>query len=131
MNFFHFIQVFLNHLYNNKFEEMVFNLFSFQYFFFPHFSQNFKTLLFLTEIGDKIFSRYSPITKINPYCTYAVIGSINIEQKWYECRTCQLTDGKGICEFCHERCHAGHDTYFCGYSFRSFCDCGYSIKKFD
>jgi Putative zinc finger in N-recognin (UBR box) len=44
----------------------------------------------------------------NPACTYNLHGPAYVTQSWFECTTCSLNDGKGVCEPCAKSCHAGH-----------------------
>ncbi|KAL0488630.1 E3 ubiquitin-protein ligase [Acrasis kona] len=56
-------------------------------------------------------------------CTYCVTGNSFVNQKWFMCKTCGLSDGKGCCETCAKICHAGHElSESLQTSF--FCDCG-------
>eukprot|EP00939_MAST-03C_sp_MAST-3C-sp1_P001281 g1281.t1 len=56
-------------------------------------------------------------------CTHHFTGSQYVEQHWYQCYTCGLTDNKGCCSICAETCHKGHDVVYAKKS-RFFCDCG-------
>lgn len=68
---------------------------------------------------EKIF----PIIPIKPYCTCAITNHAYIRQRWYHCETCDLTGSEGMCEYCANHCHKGHDTYFEYVSSGCFCDC--------
>lgn len=63
------------------------------------------------------------ISYIQPICTCAVTDHRYIRQKWYHCRDCGLTGSEGMCEYCANHCHSGHDTYFQYVSSSCFCDC--------
>ena len=41
----------------------------------------------------------------------------------YECRTCRLVNGLGICSICVESCHQDHDIHYVDKG-EFFCDCG-------
>jgi hypothetical protein len=56
-------------------------------------------------------------------CTYALHGDQFVEQHWFQCYTCGLTDSRGCCSACVRVCHAGHDVVYAARS-RFFCDCG-------
>jgi hypothetical protein len=56
-------------------------------------------------------------------CTFAVHGDQFVEQHWFQCYTCGLTDSRGCCSACARTCHAGHDVVYAAKS-RFFCDCG-------
>lgn len=62
-------------------------------------------------------------TTIEPICTFEASGKKFIVQKWYNCKTCNLINGLGMCEVCVSRCHKGHDIICRGVSNRFFCDC--------
>lgn len=57
------------------------------------------------------------------HCTFAVHGDQFVEQHWFQCYTCGLTDSRGCCSACVRVCHAGHDVVYAAKS-RFFCDCG-------
>ena len=63
----------------------------------------------------------------DPCCTFAKHGETFVEQRFYECVTCELTleNGTGICRACKRSCHAGHDVGFVG-RIKAYCDCGRS-----
>lgn len=63
------------------------------------------------------------VTSITPMCTCAVTQHKYIRQKWYHCRTCDLTGGNGCCEYCANTCHKEHDVYYEYTSGSCFCDC--------
>ena len=56
-------------------------------------------------------------------CTYDASGNRFVDQHWYFCYTCGLTNAKGMCSVCARVCHAGHDIVYSRKS-RFFCDCG-------
>jgi len=56
-------------------------------------------------------------------CTFAQSGQQFVEQHWFQCYTCGLTDSRGCCLSCVRLCHAGHDVVYAARS-RFFCDCG-------
>lgn len=56
-------------------------------------------------------------------CTFTTTQKEFINQHWYNCHTCNMVDGVGVCTVCAQVCHRGHDvTYSKHGSF--FCDCG-------
>uniref|UniRef100_A0A0M3HTT2 UBR-type domain-containing protein n=1 Tax=Ascaris lumbricoides TaxID=6252 RepID=A0A0M3HTT2_ASCLU len=58
-----------------------------------------------------------------PLCTYRTTEKQFILQHWYNCYTCGMIDGEGVCSVCAVNCHRGHDiSYSKQGSF--FCDCG-------
>lgn len=61
-------------------------------------------------------------------CSYRESGENFIEQHWYYCYTCGLTESKGCCSTCAVVCHAGHDVVYSGRS-RFFCDCGAGVPR--
>lgn len=63
------------------------------------------------------------IPKIEPVCTAAASGTKYICQKFYKCRTCNITGNSGFCEVCAKCCHKGHDVYLNVSSTSSYCDC--------
>ena len=56
-------------------------------------------------------------------CTFVSSGSSFMEQHWYFCYTCDLTNSRGCCSACARACHAGHLVVYSRES-RFFCDCG-------
>ena len=58
-------------------------------------------------------------------CSFAVSGEAFLEQRFYECVTCEMTLDKGVgfCNGCKRTCHAGHDVGFVG-RIKAYCDCG-------
>ncbi|CAB4062605.1 UBR4 [Lepeophtheirus salmonis] len=59
----------------------------------------------------------------NKLCTYSQTQKEFVFQHWYNCHTCRMVDGSGVCTICAKVCHADHDvTYSKHGSF--FCDCG-------
>ena len=56
-------------------------------------------------------------------CTYDASGNRFVDQHWYFCYTCGLTNAKGMCSVCARVCHADHDIVYSRKS-RFFCDCG-------
>ena len=58
-------------------------------------------------------------------CSRAIHGDGQfLEQRFYECLTCDMTldKGIGICRGCRLRCHAGHEVSFLGL-IKAYCDC--------
>ncbi|XP_057290056.1 E3 ubiquitin-protein ligase UBR4-like isoform X1 [Hydractinia symbiolongicarpus] len=56
-------------------------------------------------------------------CTFTITQRDYMNQHWYHCHTCKMSDGVGCCTVCAKVCHKGHDvTYSKHGSF--FCDCG-------
>eukprot|EP00873_Tetraselmis_striata_P017398 jgi/Tetstr1/437662/TSEL_026329.t1 len=60
-------------------------------------------------------------------CSYTRSGESFVEQHWYFCYTCGLTESKGCCSSCAIICHDGHDVVYSGKS-RFFCDCGADVE---
>eukprot|EP01050_Picozoa_sp_SAG11_P030229 SAG11_NODE_8850_length_970_cov_0.975890_1_plen_245_part_10 len=58
-------------------------------------------------------------------CSFAAYGETFVEQRFYECMTCDMTleKGVGFCRGCKRNCHAGHDVGFVG-RIKAYCDCG-------
>jgi len=46
-----------------------------------------------------------------------------MNQHWYHCHTCNMTEGVGVCTVCARVCHRGHDITYAKYG-NFFCDCG-------
>uniref|UniRef100_A0A1I7WCF5 UBR-type domain-containing protein n=1 Tax=Heterorhabditis bacteriophora TaxID=37862 RepID=A0A1I7WCF5_HETBA len=44
-----------------------------------------------------------------PLCTYSSTEKEFVQQHWYNCHTCKMTDNKGVCSICAVNCHRGHD----------------------
>ena len=64
-------------------------------------------------------------TKIkSDLCTFSQTGEVGIEQKLYNCFTCNMQDGHCICEICINNCHKGHIVVFSEDDAEGFCDCG-------
>lgn len=55
-------------------------------------------------------------------CTCKIHGKNFIEQPWFQCFTCHLTEHTGTCVPCAITCHKGHDLLFQTCS-RFYCDC--------
>jgi hypothetical protein len=64
----------------------------------------------------------SPVQFLPARCSYAIKNDY-LEQHWYNCFTCGLTDDKGCCSLCAIVCHQGHDVTYARHS-SFFCDCG-------
>ena len=47
------------------------------------------------------------------------------QQEWYECKTCGIDNGCGVCEVCARTCHRGHNLSAPKNS-KFYCDCGLS-----
>ncbi|CAK9290710.1 unnamed protein product [Gordionus sp. m RMFG-2023] len=56
-------------------------------------------------------------------CTFTFTNKEFIEQHWYNCHTCSMVDGVGVCSPCARICHKGHDVTYSKYG-SFFCDCG-------
>ena len=56
-------------------------------------------------------------------CTLITNGRSYIAQPWYNCRTCGMTGGTGMCKTCAELCHTDHDCYYSYDSSGCYCDC--------
>lgn len=57
-------------------------------------------------------------------CSFELTGRRFVNQAWYTCKTCKLTDDEGCCAACAVRCHRGHDVVFGKATAAFFCDCG-------
>ena len=57
-------------------------------------------------------------------CTFSQTGEVGIEQKLYNCVTCNMQDGHCICKICINNCHKGHKVVFSEEDAEGFCDCG-------
>lgn len=55
-------------------------------------------------------------------CTCKIHGRDYLEQPWFQCFTCHLTENTGTCVPCAITCHKGHDLLFRTCS-RFYCDC--------
>lgn len=75
-----------------------------------------------SQRGEQQDSGSSPLAD-SLQCTYALHGDQFVEQHWYQCITCGLTDSRGCCSACVRVCHAGHEVVYAAKS-RFFCDCG-------
>jgi hypothetical protein len=42
-------------------------------------------------------------------CTFTQTGEHHCPQYWYECKTCEMVNGDGICTVCAAKCHKGHE----------------------
>ncbi|VDK48981.1 unnamed protein product, partial [Gongylonema pulchrum] len=62
-------------------------------------------------------------TRALPLCTFAATGKRFAEQHWYNCFTCNMINGEGVCSVCAVNCHRGHDLAYSKYG-SFFCDCG-------
>lgn len=76
----------------------------------------------IKELKNEI-TKLKKINNVVPYCTYAATANRHITQKWYYCKTCNLTKLSGICENCALKCHKNHDVEFHSNSTYFFCDC--------
>ena len=68
-------------------------------------------------------------------CLYTLNGKTRMTMDWYNCRTCRLTDGMGMCKACFENCHPNCEAYYTRVASGAFCDCHtvrckFSDKKF-
>ncbi|XP_039271370.2 E3 ubiquitin-protein ligase UBR4-like [Styela clava] len=61
-------------------------------------------------------------------CTYTVTQKEFMNQHWYHCHTCEMTEGIGVCTICAKVCHKGHDLAYAKYG-SFFCDCGAKGSK--
>lgn len=59
----------------------------------------------------------------NKLCTYSISQKDFINQHWYHCHTCRMTDKAGVCSVCARVCHKNHDISYAKYG-NFFCDCG-------
>lgn len=58
----------------------------------------------------------------NKLCTFAVTQREFMQQHWYHCHTCNMTDKAGVCSICSKVCHKDHDVTYAKYG-AFFCDC--------
>ncbi|VDP08017.1 unnamed protein product [Soboliphyme baturini] len=56
-------------------------------------------------------------------CTFTITQKEFMNQHWYYCHTCNMTDGEGVCTICAKVCHCGHDLSYAKFG-SFFCDCG-------
>jgi len=56
-------------------------------------------------------------------CTFTTTKKEFMNQHWYYCHTCQMTERIGMCTVCAKVCHKGHDVSYAKYG-SFFCDCG-------
>lgn len=59
----------------------------------------------------------------NKLCTFTTTQKEFINQHWYHCHTCKMTDRVGMCTICAKVCHKDHDVTYSKYG-SFFCDCG-------
>lgn len=60
---------------------------------------------------------------LNNVCTFVSTQRDFINQHWYYCYTCKMSDGIGVCSVCAQLCHKNHDVSYAKYG-NFFCDCG-------
>lgn len=82
------------------------------------------------EEESKEVSRFSVSTiaeaHSNVVCTFNATGRMFVQQRYYRCETCQITQRQGVCIPCARTCHAGHR--LSEVQFGSFyCDCGSGV----
>ncbi|VDK62634.1 unnamed protein product [Onchocerca ochengi] len=58
-----------------------------------------------------------------PLCTFASTAKQFVQQHWYNCYTCCMVEGEGVCSVCAVNCHRGHDLAYSKFG-SFFCDCG-------
>ncbi|CAG9534494.1 unnamed protein product [Cercopithifilaria johnstoni] len=58
-----------------------------------------------------------------PLCTFASTAKQFVQQHWYNCYTCGMVEGEGVCSVCAVNCHRGHDLSYSKFG-SFFCDCG-------
>ncbi|KAM3720367.1 Auxin transport protein BIG [Dirofilaria immitis] len=58
-----------------------------------------------------------------PLCTFASTAKQFVQQHWYNCYTCGMIEGEGVCSVCAVNCHRGHDLSYSKFG-SFFCDCG-------
>jgi hypothetical protein len=56
-------------------------------------------------------------------CTINATGRAHAVQRWFNCITCGLTQGRGVCVPCARVCHAGHELGELKVN-TFYCDCG-------
>eukprot|EP01122_Echinamoeba_exundans_P004307 TRINITY_DN14327_c0_g1_i1.p1 TRINITY_DN14327_c0_g1~~TRINITY_DN14327_c0_g1_i1.p1 ORF type:complete len:725 (+),score=122.48 TRINITY_DN14327_c0_g1_i1:46-2220(+) len=66
----------------------------------------------------------------NGVCTFSQTAEHHCPQYWYECKTCELVKGDGICVVCAAKCHEGHELSLLKHAMQFFCDCG-SARSMD
>lgn len=59
----------------------------------------------------------------NRMCTFTLTQKEFMNQHWYHCHTCKMTDRVGVCTVCAMVCHRDHDVTYAKYG-SFFCDCG-------
>merc|ERR1719203_1490402 len=58
-------------------------------------------------------------------CTFTKTGRQYVPQEFYECHTCEFSQGVVICPVCAITCHSNHDVKYKHFSSGGgFCDCG-------
>ena len=58
-------------------------------------------------------------------CTFTKTGRQYVPQEFYECHTCEFSQGVVICPICAITCHSNHDVKYKHFSYGGgFCDCG-------
>lgn len=55
-------------------------------------------------------------------CCNTIMSSKYAVQQWWHCKTCGFTGNMGVCVYCLDKCHQGHETEGPFFS-RFFCDC--------
>uniref|UniRef100_A0A1I7VYD8 Zinc finger in N-recognin family protein n=1 Tax=Loa loa TaxID=7209 RepID=A0A1I7VYD8_LOALO len=58
-----------------------------------------------------------------PLCTFASTAKEFVQQHWYNCYTCGMVEGEGVCSVCAVNCHRNHDLSYSKFG-SFFCDCG-------
>lgn len=56
-------------------------------------------------------------------CTFVSTGQNCQAQHYWQCKTCGLVNGKGVCDSCAIACHTGHELIDAGTAL-FYCDCG-------
>jgi len=58
----------------------------------------------------------------NKLCTFTSTHKQFINQHWYHCHTCNMSDTAGVCTICAKVCHKDHDVSYAKFG-AFFCDC--------
>jgi len=85
---------------------------------------------FYCDCGE---ARHHCDLKITDRCTHEVQGHVLVAQHIRRCITCELTEtnhDKGVCLYCSENCHKGHELSAPIQRKRFFCDCGAARHQF-
>ncbi|XP_064650064.1 E3 ubiquitin-protein ligase UBR4-like isoform X3 [Lineus longissimus] len=59
----------------------------------------------------------------NKLCSFTITQKEYMNQHWYHCHTCKMTECVGVCTVCAKVCHKDHELSYAKYG-SFFCDCG-------